>query len=95
MISIASGVRTSKSGILRVMKRVAGSAGAPSGIDVPLYDSLRWVFVRVAVACVVLIVAIGAFNAIDFDVSTAATWVDALLGLPSDALADALTYNEI
>ena len=76
----------------RVMKRLA----APSSeIEGSMYDSLRWVFLRAAVACIVLIAIAGAFNLLDVGVTGAATWVDALFGLPSDALADALTYDLI
>ena len=78
----------------RVMKRVESISPLPGNVGADsLYDALKWVFVRAAVACFVLIVAVGILNAFEFDVLESATWVDALLGLPSDELADMLTYE--
>jgi hypothetical protein len=76
----------------RVMRRLAGPDPAK---DATLYDSLRWVFVRAAVACLILIVAVGLLNSLDYNGSEAASWIDALLGLPSDAITDVLTYDLI
>lgn len=79
----------------RVMKRLASTAESGAGDLAELYDSLRWVFVRAAVACLILIVAIGFLNASQFGSSETGTLFESLLGLPSDALADVLTYDLI
>lgn len=80
----------------RVMNRVGSASSATGQMNGDsLYDALRWVFVRVALTCLLLIVALGLINAFDFDVSATASWVDTLLGLPSDELADVLTYEII
>jgi hypothetical protein len=76
----------------RVMKRISPSGGfrEPS-----FYDALSWVFVRAAVAAVVLILVIGTLNAVQFGVGDVGSLVDALFGLPSNSLADMLTYDLI
>lgn len=76
----------------RVMKRISRPVerGEPG-----LYDALRWVFVRAAVAGVVLILVIGTLNAVQFGGSDVGSLVDALFGLPSNSLADMLTYDLI
>ena len=80
----------------RVMKRVGSLSSLPGHTDGDsLYDALRWVFVRAALACLLLIIAVALINAFDFGVSDSASWVDVLLGLPSDELADMLTYEII
>ncbi len=78
----------------RVMTRVGSMSPLPGNMGADsLYDALKWVFVRAAVACFVLIVAVGAMNGFEFDVLESASWVDVLLGLPADELADMLTYE--
>ena len=80
--------------------RVFGRLGAvnqipeESGVD-SLYDGLKWVFVRAAAACLLLIVAIGLVNAFEFGISDTSLWVEALFGLPSAELAEMLTYEMI
>jgi hypothetical protein len=80
----------------RVMKAIGSSSMRPEGVATDsLYDALRWMFVRAAVASIVLIIAVGLMNAFEFEVVNAASWVDTMLGLPSDELADMLTYEMI
>ena len=78
----------------RVMKRLSPETG-PVGTPPGLYEALRWVFVRAAIVGVVLILAIGTLNALQFGAGDMGSFVDALLGLPSDSLADMLTYDLI
>lgn len=61
-----------------------------------LYSSLRWIFVRTAIACLLLAVTLGAFNIIGFEsMGSTTSLVDALFGLPSASLADALSYGAL
>lgn len=79
----------------RVMRRVRDLDSLHAAAGDSLYDSMRWVFVRVSVAAVVLIIALGLLNILQFGTADGVDLVDALLGLPSDALADMLTYDLI
>lgn len=61
-----------------------------------LYDALRWVFTRTAVAGLVLAGTLGAYNVLNYRaLGVAASLVEALFGLPSATLADALAYGEM
>jgi anti-sigma factor RsiW len=56
-----------------------------------MYDSLRWMFARLAVACVVLILSLGAYSALGGGYTR--SLVDAMLGLPEATLQTALTLG--
>jgi hypothetical protein len=80
----------------RVLRRLGTVAQTPEDYGAgSLYDGLKWVFVRAASACLLLIVAIGLVNAFEFGLSDTSLWVDALFGLPSAELAEMLTYDLI
>jgi hypothetical protein len=79
----------------RVMRRVQQEFHDLEPEQDSLYDALRWVFLRISAAAIVLIVALGLLNVTQFGAADGASWIDALLGLPSDALTDVLTYNLI
>jgi hypothetical protein len=79
----------------RVMRRVRELDSPRAAHGDSLYDAMRWVFVRISVAAVVLIIALGLLNILQYGTADGVDLVDALLGLPSDALADMLTYDLI
>ncbi len=56
-----------------------------------MYESLRWIFARVAVACVVLMLCIGTYSALDGGYGGSV--VDSMLGLPEATLETALTLG--
>ena len=61
-----------------------------------LYEALRWLFVRAAVVCLLLAGLLGAFNVMDYQgLGVASTLFEALFGLPSDSLMDALDYTAL
>ncbi|NNC65665.1 MAG: hypothetical protein HKN84_12835 [Gammaproteobacteria bacterium] len=73
----------------RVMKKLAGSA---SSVRPSLYESMQWVFLRLATACVLVVIGLGAYNVLDSRESDlASTTIDAAFGLPSGDL-DSLFY---
>ena len=75
----------------RVLRRLAGDE-APTSAE-SLYESLRWLFVRAAVACLLVAGLLGAYNVLDYQgLGVASTLFEALFGLPSDSLMDALDY---
>ncbi len=81
----------------RVMNRISPPviAAADSPYD-SLYDSLRWLFVRTAVACLLVAIVIGSYNVITYQgLEVAGSIVEALFGLPSDTLSDALAYGSL
>ena len=59
-----------------------------------LYESLRWGFARTALASLLVAGALGTFNALDYQsLGVAVSFVEAVFGLPSASLADALSYS--
>jgi len=59
-----------------------------------LYDSLRTVFARVAIAGLIAATALGALNLMTYSNTDVASSVpEAVFGLPSASLMDALDYN--
>jgi len=56
-----------------------------------LYEGLRWIFARVAVASVVVMLGIGAYSALDGGYGGSV--VDSMLGLPEPTLETALTLG--
>lgn len=57
-----------------------------------LYDALQRLFLRVALACLLLIAAVGSYNAVRYqNVSTDLSVVEAAFGLPNATVQSALT----
>jgi anti-sigma factor RsiW len=73
----------------RVMARVRRS-DAVAPIE-GMYESLRWMFARAAVACLVVVVGIGLYSALGGGYG--GSMVDAVLGLPGATLETALTLG--
>lgn len=74
----------------RVMRRLQGVEQEPGK---SLYRELQWVFLRAAKASLVAAVAFGVYNAITYQsLGAASSFVEAVLGLPSVSLLDALSY---
>ena len=75
----------------RVMRRLQGVAQAPAE---SFYNGLQWVFLRAATASLVVAVAFGVYNAITYrSLGAASSFVEAVFGLPSASLMDALSYS--
>jgi anti-sigma factor RsiW len=73
----------------RVMARIRRSdAAAPVE---GMYESLRWMFARAVVACLVMAIGIGLYSAIGGGYG--GSMVDAMLGLPEATLETALTLG--
>ena len=72
-----------------VMARVRRGDAAPPIEGV--YESLRWIFARAAVACLVMAVGIGLYSALGGGYG--GSMVDAMLGLPEATLETALTLG--
>ena len=73
----------------RVMARIRRSdAGAQME---GMYESLRWMFARAVVACLVMVVGIGLYSAIGGGYG--GSMVDTVLGLPEATLETALTLG--
>lgn len=73
----------------RVIKRLAAVASVPRAA---FYDSMRWVFLRLATASLLVVIGLGAYNALESrDSDLAASTVEAVFGLPSADL-DNLFY---
>lgn len=65
----------------RVMKRIMSKAAAGRSA---FYESLQWVFLRLAVASVIAVVGFGVYSAIDARESElASNTIEAVFGLPS------------
>lgn len=79
----------------RVMRRIQSLSPTPPQSAGSLYDSLRWVFWRFSAAAVAAIVVLSILNLLQFGATEGTDWVEALLGLPSNTLADMLTYDLI
>lgn len=56
-----------------------------------MYEALRWLFARVAVACVVVMLAIGAYSALEGGYGGSV--VDSVMGLPEATLETALALG--
>lgn len=75
----------------RVVERLAPAAKR-NGAEA-LYQSLRWLFARTAVAGLVGAAALGAYNAVAYqDIGVFSSIAEAVLGLPSTSFVDALSY---
>jgi len=65
----------------RVMRRILDTG---SEIRSSFYESLRWVFLRLAVACLLVVVGLGVYNAVDAESSgLTSSAVEAVFGIPS------------
>ena len=73
----------------RVMASVR-RAESVAGVE-GVYEALRWLFLRVAVASVVIMLAIGAYSALGD--SYGGSVIDSVLGLPEATLTTALTLG--
>ncbi|NNE33857.1 MAG: hypothetical protein HKN13_01375 [Rhodothermales bacterium] len=77
----------------RVMKRLTGQTTTESE---SLYDSLRWIFVRAAVACLLIAIVVGSYNIANYQsLEVADSLIEVLFGLPSATLSDALAYGSL
>jgi len=56
-----------------------------------MYEALRWIFARVAVACLVVMLAIGAYSALEGGYGGSV--VDSVMGLPEATLETALALG--
>ena len=68
----------------RVVRKLVGSASTrwPA-----LYESMQWVFLRLAAACVLVVIGLGAYNVLDSRGSDlASSTINAAFGLPSGDL---------
>jgi anti-sigma factor RsiW len=72
----------------RVLSRMRAEK---KGTSESLYEALRWTFVRVAIACLVLAVGLGVYSAIG--AGYGGTIVEAMLGLPEATLETALALG--
>ena len=78
----------------RVLRRLAGDEKLQTAESI--YESLRWLFVRTAVVCLLVAGLLGTYNVIDYQgLGVVSTLVEALFGLPSDSLMDALDYTAL
>lgn len=73
----------------RVMERVARAERSVTAES--MYEALRWLFPRLAAACVLVILAVGAYSASQGGYGGSV--LDAVLGLPEATLATALTIG--
>lgn len=73
----------------RVMARIRLSEAASAADG--MYEAMRWMFTRVAVVCLVLMVSIGAYSALGGGYG--GTMVESVLGLPEATLETALTLG--
>jgi len=93
--TVAGALREQKGGSFgpffatRVMARLARSEAAEAGER--LYDSLRWVFPRLAAACLVVILGVGAYSVLAGGYGGSV--IDSVLGLPEATLVTALTLG--
>lgn len=73
----------------RVMRRLAPAAEhAPAEA---LYESMQRLFVRMALACLLIVAALGVYNLMTYEaLGVTATLAEAVFGLPSTDLMDAL-----
>ena len=75
----------------RVMRRLQGVEQEPGE---SFYNGLQWVFLRTATASLVAAAAFGVYNAITYQgLGAASSFVEAVFGLPSASLMDALSYS--
>jgi len=74
----------------RVVARIRRS-GSAARVD-EMHEALRWMFARVAVACLVLVVGIGVYSAA-IGGGYGGSMLDAMLGLPEATLETALTLG--
>jgi anti-sigma factor RsiW len=73
----------------RVMARV-GRSEAPDAVE-GMYEALRWLFARVVVACLVVILGVGVYSALAGGYGGSV--VDSMLGLPDATLVTALALG--
>lgn len=75
----------------RVVKRVRSRSGAPLGLA---YDTLRTLFLRVALAALLVIGGLGSYNAVRYqDVGATTSAVEAALGLPDVTYGSAVAAD--
>ena len=70
----------------------------PNAADqtLPLYDALKWLFLRTAVAGLALVMLLGVLNVLDYQgIDVASSWFEAAFGLPSTTVEDAFSYGFI
>ncbi len=73
----------------RVMKRITGTA---TEARAAFYETMQWVFLRLAAASVLVVIGLGTYNALQGQgLDTSASTVEAIFGLPADDL-DSLYY---
>lgn len=76
----------------RVLNRLAPSLRMDPAET--LYESLRWLFARTAVAGLAFAGILATYNAVQYQgLGVASSFLEALFGLPSASLFDALTYT--
>lgn len=73
----------------RVMARLGRSGAVDVGEG--MYESLRWLFARVAVACLVVMLGVGVYSALAGGYGGSV--VDSVLGLPEATLVTALALG--
>lgn len=73
----------------RVMRRIAGTA---TEAKTAFYETMQWVFLRLAAASVLVVIGLGTYNALQGQgLETSSSTVEAIFGLPADDL-DSLYY---
>lgn len=78
----------------RVMKQLQPQAIEQTSES--FYESLSWIFKRTAFACMIGVLALGTINVLDYQsLGLAASVVEAIFGLPSASISDALTYGAV
>ena len=74
----------------RVWEVREASRDAADTVSGGLYESLRWMFVRVAPVCLVLAIGIGIYSGVIADGSLSSSLIESVLGLPAESLDTAL-----
>lgn len=72
----------------RVMRRL-GREPRKSQAEI-VYESLRWAFARVAVACLVLVLGVATYSVVGGGSGLSASLLESVLGLPATTLEAAL-----
>lgn len=90
-----SGARSFSDGFSnRVMQRVwearEASRGVTEALPDGMYESIRWLFVRLAPACLIVAVGLGLYSSVIVEESLSSSIVEAVLGLPAETLDTAL-----
>ena len=75
----------------RTMRRLQGDGHA---VGESFYRGLQWIFLRTATASFVAALAFAAYNAVTYQsLGAASSLLEAVFGLPSVSLADALSWS--